>query len=107
MFKKNKQKNIQLRLKSDIKTTRGLRKGISRKDLKGEGEQAQQNNPGKTCKNISMIKLIKKKNKKWSAYKRGQLLKLGIILFSAGITPRYFTNIIILFEESRRKMFFK
>jgi len=25
-----------------------------------------------------MIKLIEKKNKKWSAYKRGKLLKLGI-----------------------------
>ena len=58
-----------------------------------QGEQAQLNNPGETCKNISMIKLIEKKNKKWSAYKRGQLLKLGIILFSVGITPRYFTCI--------------
>ena len=30
---------------------------------------------------------------------------MGIILFSACIILRYFTNIIILFEESRGKMF--
>ena len=29
----------------------------------GGGEQAQQNNPGKTCKNISMIKLIERKTR--------------------------------------------
>ena len=35
-----------------------------------------------------MIKLIEKKNKKWSAYNRGQLLKLGIL---KNVTEKIFT----------------
>ena len=60
MKKYREKKHLKFWLKSGIKTTRGLKKGISRKDPKGEGEQAQQNNPGKDfqkyiCDKIAII----------------------------------------------------